>query len=78
MRTAISISDRLFQAADALARKLGVSRSELYATAVAEYVAKHDAARVTERLNAVYGAQPSAVDQSLRRVQGRVARDNEW
>ena len=78
MKTAISISDRLFQAADVLARKLGVSRSELYATAVAEYVAKHHGAKVTERLNAVYGAQPSALDQGLRRAQRRAVRDSEW
>ena len=51
MKTAISIPDSLFTAADALARKLGMSlRSRLYATALAEYVAKqHGAARVTER-----------------------------
>ena len=41
MKTAISLPDDLFDSADELAQQLGVSRSELYARAVAEYLAKH-------------------------------------
>ena len=41
MKTTISLPDDLFFAAEALAAKLGVSRSEIYALAVAEFVAKH-------------------------------------
>ncbi len=40
MKTAISIPDEIFDSADALAEEMGVSRSQLYATAVAEFVAK--------------------------------------
>ncbi len=71
MKTAISLSDELFASADALAKRLGVSRSELYATAVSEYVAKHRDADVTARLNAVYADLPSGVDPALRRAQAR-------
>ncbi len=78
MKAALSIPDRLFSAADALARKLGVSRSRLYATALAEYLAKHRAARVTERLDAVYRAEPSELDESVRRAQRRQLRRAEW
>ncbi len=78
MKTAISVPDRLFSAADALARKLGISRSRLYATAVAEYVAKHQAARVTARLNATYATQPSRLDPALRRAQRRAVARGEW
>ena len=78
MKTALSIPDRLFSAADALARKLGVSRSRLYATALAEYLAKHRAAKVTERLDAVYRAEPSELDESVRRAQRRQLRRAEW
>ncbi len=78
MKTAISLSDRLFSAADTLARKLGVSRSQLYATALAEYVAKHQASKVTERLNDVYGSQPSVVEKDLRRAQRRAVARTEW
>jgi len=51
MKTAISLPDELFECADALAHRLGVSRSELYATAVAEFLAKHQDAKVTERFS---------------------------
>ncbi|MDZ7631520.1 MAG: hypothetical protein U5K74_09270 [Gemmatimonadaceae bacterium] len=40
MKTAISLPDALFDEADAVAYRLGVSRSQLYATALAEYIAK--------------------------------------
>jgi metal-responsive CopG/Arc/MetJ family transcriptional regulator len=78
MKTAISLPDHVFTAADALAKKLGVSRSRLYATALAEYVAKHRAARVTERLDAVYEARTSRLDAGLRRAQRRAMARSEW
>ena len=49
MRTTISLPDQVFASADSLANRLKVSRSALYATAVAEYVAKHNDADVTSR-----------------------------
>jgi predicted transcriptional regulator len=53
MKTAISIPDDLFEAAERLARKLGKPRSVLYAEAVAEYLARRDAGAVTDAMNAV-------------------------
>jgi metal-responsive CopG/Arc/MetJ family transcriptional regulator len=78
MKTAISLSDDLFASADALARKLGVSRSSLFATAVAEYVAKHRAAKVAERLNAVYSVEPAVIDKPLRRAQAKATERSSW
>jgi hypothetical protein len=78
MKTVISIPNDVFAAADKLAEQLAMSRSRLYATAVAEYVAKHQAARVTERLDAVSGPQPSGLDPEVRRGQGRAARRAPW
>ena len=77
MKTTISLPDELFVSADSLAKRLRVSRSELYATAVAEYVAKHRDAEVTARLNEVYSDLPSRVDPALRRAQARSLGD-EW
>lgn len=57
MKTAISLPDSLFHEADAFAERVGVSRSELYATAVAEYLTRRNGDRVTTQLNAVYGAE---------------------
>lgn len=78
MKTAISLPDALFESADALAQRLGVSRSELYATAVAEFLAKHHDAKVTERLDQVYAQQPSRLERQLRRSQARSLRTPEW
>ena len=77
MKTAISLPDELFASADSLAERLRVSRSELYATAVAEYVAKHRDAEVTARLNEVYSDVPSGIDPCLRRAQAR-SMGEEW
>ena len=54
MKTSVSIPDEIFKAADKLARQQHVSRSELYARALAEFVRAHGRERVLEELNKVY------------------------
>ena len=78
MKTAISLPDDLFASADALAERLGVSRSHLFATALAEVLAKHQGRKVTERLDAVYSAEPSALDPAVRRAQARALPTDAW
>jgi metal-responsive CopG/Arc/MetJ family transcriptional regulator len=78
MKTAISIPGALHKSADVLARRLGLSRSALYATAVAEFVAKHQGKQVTERLNAVYATESGRMDPGLMQLQARVLRRSEW
>jgi len=63
MKTAVSIPDKLFRAADRLAKNLGISRSELYARALQRYLDEDDQSWVTERLNEIYGS--GDVDNSL-------------
>ena len=65
MKTAISLPDSLFHEADEFAERVGVSRSELYATAMAEYLARRNGDRVTAQLNAVYGAASAPRHQEL-------------
>lgn len=77
MKTAISLPDHLFAAADALAKRLGMSRSSLVAEALAEYVAKHRHAKVTERLNAVYGVEDGRLDPALAELQRRTLRKSD-
>jgi len=71
MKTAISIPDELFAEADRVAKRLRVSRSELYAKAVDAYVRKLRDAEVTERLNHVYAARDSRIDPVLAKLQER-------
>lgn len=78
MKTAISLPDELFESADALAERMGMSRSELYATAVAEYLAKHRDEDVTARLNEVFAEQDSGIDPKLRSAQARSVSSSEW
>jgi metal-responsive CopG/Arc/MetJ family transcriptional regulator len=78
MKTAISIPDELFESADELAEEMGVSRSHLYATAVAEYVAKYRTGDVTARLNKVYAEEPSGVEGAFRTAQARSVGSSGW
>jgi len=78
MKTAISIPDEVFETADALANELGVSRSQLYATAVAEFVAKHRGRDVTAKLNEVYAEEASGIEPPLRTAQARSVKLSEW
>ena len=78
MKTAISIPDDLFSSADRLAKRLHMSRSELYCRAVAQYVAEQRHACVRERLDQVYGHEPSSVDTSLLDAQAASLPDEDW
>jgi metal-responsive CopG/Arc/MetJ family transcriptional regulator len=78
MKTAISLPDDLFQSAELLAEKLGVSRSQLFATAVAEFLAKHQGRKITDQLNAVYADQSSRLDPGLTALQARSLPSDPW
>lgn len=79
MKTAISLPDALFESAESLAHHLGVSRSELFANAVAEFIAQHDESLVTERLNAVYSdAAAEQPDLGLAALQARSLPRDRW
>ena len=53
MKTAISLPDELFHAAERLARESRRSRSQLYADALADYVRRHAEDSVTTAVNRV-------------------------
>jgi metal-responsive CopG/Arc/MetJ family transcriptional regulator len=68
MRTTISIPDPTYEAAERLARQLGISRSELFTRAVAAFVQAHND-EITTQLNRVYAEVDSALDQDLMQLQ---------
>jgi metal-responsive CopG/Arc/MetJ family transcriptional regulator len=78
MKVALSIPDDLFDAAESVCKRLGVSRSRLYATALAEFVAKHRGRKTTERLDAVYSVEDSRLDPPTRRLQKRSIATESW
>lgn len=53
MKTAVSIPDEIFERAERLAKRNHRSRSELYASALDEYVARHSPDEVTDTMNRV-------------------------
>lgn len=78
MKTAISLPDDLHRSGDRLAKRLGVSRSELYARALAEFLAKHETDQITQRLNAVYAAEDSRLDPALTQAQLEALPRESW
>jgi metal-responsive CopG/Arc/MetJ family transcriptional regulator len=78
MKIAVSIPEDLFDSAETLGRRLKVSRSRLYAMALGEFLARHQGRKVTNRLNAVYGAEESRMESRLRQLQARSIRDGSW
>lgn len=78
MKVAVSIPEDVFDSAESLGKRLGVSRSRLYATALAEFIAKHQGRKITERLNSVYADQESRLEKPLRRLQGRSIAGESW
>ncbi len=82
MKTAISLPDDLFVAAEQLARRTHRSRSEVYAAALREYVARHSPDEVTEALNRVLEeidpAESEEDIQFLHAAARRVFENTEW
>jgi metal-responsive CopG/Arc/MetJ family transcriptional regulator len=80
MKTAISIPDPLFEEAERIAKRRGMSRSELYSRAVAEYVRAERFLGVRERLDAVYQAHPedSRLDPFIEQAQARSLPKKRW
>lgn len=70
--------DKVFLSADKLAKRQGVSRSELYATAVAEYVAKYNDEEITARLNEVLADEPRGLHPAVRKAQARSIGPSDW
>lgn len=77
MKVAISLPDPLFEAAESVRKRLGVSRSRFYATAVEAHLRTYQAGEIREALDEVYGSEESALDPTLERLQAEALRE-EW
>ena len=53
MKTAISLPDEVFASAESLAKRLKLTRSELYSRALAEFLARHSPNEITDSWNSV-------------------------
>lgn len=78
MKTAISIPDPIFQAAENMAKHLGMSRSELFTVAMSEYIKAHDDQDITQSLNKVYSQTESQLDKQIASMQMGSISKEEW
>lgn len=69
MKTTISIPKPIFEEAEELAQRLGLSRSELYTTAVTQFLAQHRRDAITKRLNELYAEIDEPIDPVLSELQ---------
>lgn len=78
MKTAISIPDDLFSAAEATAKRMGIARSQLFAKAVEEFISNHERGEITSQINEVLGDQDTTLDPYLSAMQiATLQQDNE-
>ncbi len=78
MKTAISIPDEIFISADHLAKRLNMSRSELYTHAIRQFVAEQRHAGVRELLDQVYASENASVDPAILNAQEISIPAEEW
>jgi metal-responsive CopG/Arc/MetJ family transcriptional regulator len=80
MKTAVSVPDDIFRKADHLARAAGKSRSEVYAAALRDYVARHAPDEITEALNRVVNelGDLAAPDPFVEAAARRSLESSEW
>ena len=79
MKTAVSLPDRVYREAEGYAKRTRKSRSQLYAEALAEYLARHAPDEVTEAMNIVIDELGDAApDSFVQRAGRRMLRCVEW
>jgi metal-responsive CopG/Arc/MetJ family transcriptional regulator len=78
MKTAVSIPDNLFKAAERLARRTKRSRSQLFSDALKEYVARHASEEVTEAMDRVCADLGEPADEFVSLAARRVLERTEW
>lgn len=79
MKTAVSLPDDLFEAVEQLAQRSHRKRSEVYAAALREYVARHASDDVTAAVNSVLEEiGDDSPDPFMDEAARRVFQSTEW
>ncbi len=77
MKTVVSIPEPISKPPIGSLNKRGMSRSELFAEALAELLDSDESAEITARLDDVYGNRPSELDDDLAALESS-AIDEDW
>ncbi len=78
MKTAISLPDAVFHAAERQARRAQKSRSQLYSEALSEYLSRHSPDEVTDAMNHVVDQLSPGPDASVSVAAQSVLARSEW
>ncbi len=78
MKTAISVSDDVFELSEKLAKKLKVSRSKVFALGVQKLAEEHDEKELIRRINKVCEEVDTSLDPFWKAAQSRISLKNEW
>lgn len=78
MKTAISVSDEVFEMSEKLAKKLKVSRSKVFAMGVAKLAEEHDDEEVIASINKVCEKVDTSVDPVLFKMAMLSLPKDEW
>jgi metal-responsive CopG/Arc/MetJ family transcriptional regulator len=81
VKTAISIQERLFEQADALAREMNISRSRLFVLALQEFIQRYQNQKLLDEINSAYQGELDPGEairlHSMRRRQRQLV-EGEW
>ena len=78
MKTAISVRDNLFERVESYAKKHKLSRSQVFAEAVEEYLLKRDEQILIDQINAVCAEVDTSLDPFWKKAQARILEKEEW
>lgn len=78
MKTAVSLPEQVFRAAERHAKRTRKSRSQLYAEALSEYLARHSPDEVTEAMNRVVEQIEQPTDPFVTAAGRRLLERTEW
>lgn len=80
METIISIPDSTFNSAEKLAKRLGISRSQLYSNAIATFIDTYGNSDVKGQLDIVFKTNTSAsfLDKGIEALQSQSLTCKEW
>ncbi len=78
MKTEISVPNPIHEAAERLAKELGMSLSEFYAAALAAYVAAYQNGDITKRLDEVYATEDSTLEPEVVAIQIASIGEEKW
>jgi antitoxin MazE6 len=78
MKTAVSIPDDVFDAAQRLARRTKRSRSRVFSDALREYLARHSPDEITDAMNRACAEIGDTRDPFIAEAARRILERSEW